>query len=64
MYICPQFILQSDSESIAALAIHFILKLVSPDHNTAEFIRNVCPEISRSEMKKLRRYVWEKVYML
>jgi hypothetical protein len=64
MYICPYFIWESSGEIVAALAIHFVLKYVAPEITTDEFIDNVCPNVSRSHMKKLRRFVWDKVYML
>uniref|UniRef100_A0A914ZDD7 Uncharacterized protein n=1 Tax=Panagrolaimus superbus TaxID=310955 RepID=A0A914ZDD7_9BILA len=64
MYICPYFIWSSTGEIVAALAIHFALKFVAPEIKTDDYVRNVCPQISRSHMKKLRRFVWDKVYML
>ena len=64
MYVCPSFIWESDGCLTAVLAMRFVLKLVAPEVKTEDFVKNICPRVSRHELRKYRRFVKENVYML
>ena len=64
MYVCPSFIWESDGCLTVVLAMRFFLKLVAPEIKTEDFVKNVCPRISRHELRKYRKFVKDNVYML